>query len=90
MCRPLDPIEMPEMEKSEIEMVRLQNIEEFEAAFLQTFGTPIYLYIQSEILNVSVHCKKVVKKQTKKAKKIAKKKHFCPPDIEVDTIVISI
>ena len=43
MCRPLTPIVMPEMEKSEIEMVRLQNIEEFEAAFLQTFGTPIDL-----------------------------------------------
>ena len=43
MCRPLDPIAMPEMEKSEFEMVRLQNIEEFEAAFLQKFGTPIDL-----------------------------------------------
>ena len=43
MCRPLAPIAMPEMEKSEIEMVRLQNIEEFEAAFLQTFGHPIDL-----------------------------------------------
>ena len=43
MHRPLDPIPMPELEKSEIEMVRLQNIEEFEAAFLQTFGQPIDL-----------------------------------------------
>ena len=41
MCRPLTPIEMPEMEKSEYEMVRLDNIEEIEEAYLQIFGTPI-------------------------------------------------
>ena len=43
MYRPLAPIVMPEMEKSEYEMVRLQNIEEIEAAYLQMFGTPIDL-----------------------------------------------
>ena len=43
MCRPLTPIEMPEMEKSEYEMIRLQNIEEIEAAHLEIFGTPIDL-----------------------------------------------
>ena len=43
MCRPLTPIEMPEMEKSEYEMIRLQNIEEIEEAHLRIFGTPIDL-----------------------------------------------
>ena len=43
ICRPLAPIVMPEMEKSEYEMVRLRNIEEIEAAHLQIFGTPIDL-----------------------------------------------
>ena len=41
MCRPLTPIEMPKMEKSEYEMIRLQNIEEIEAAHLEIFGTPV-------------------------------------------------
>ena len=41
MCRPLTPIVMPEMEKSEYEMVRLDNIAEIEEAYLQIFGTPI-------------------------------------------------
>ena len=41
MCRPPTPIEMPEMEKSEYEMVRLRNIEEIEAARLAIFGTPV-------------------------------------------------
>ena len=41
MCRPPTPIEMPEMEKSEYEMVRLRNIEEIEAAHLEIFGTPV-------------------------------------------------
>ena len=35
MCRPLAPIVMPEMEKSEYELVRLANIEEKEAEFLR-------------------------------------------------------
>ena len=43
MCRPPTPIVMPEMEKSEYEMVRLRNIEEIEAAHLEIFGTPIDL-----------------------------------------------
>ena len=43
MCRPLTPIVMPEMEKSEYEMVRLDNIEEIEAKHLEIFGTPIDL-----------------------------------------------
>ena len=43
MFRPLAPIMMPEMEKSEYELVRLQNIEECEAAHLQMFGYPIDL-----------------------------------------------
>ena len=44
MYRPLAPIVMPEMEKSEYELVRLANIEEKEAAFLRIFG---YLLDQS-------------------------------------------
>ena len=43
MCRPLTPIVMPEMEKSEYEMVRLDNIAEIEEAHLRIFGTPIDL-----------------------------------------------
>ena len=41
MCRPLDPIVMPEMDKSEYEMARLANIEEIEAEFLRIFGYPV-------------------------------------------------
>ena len=41
MYRPLAPIVMPEVEKSEYEMVRLQNIEEIEAAYLEIFGFPV-------------------------------------------------
>ena len=41
MCRPLAPIVMPEMEKSEYELVRLANIEEKEAEFLRIFGYPL-------------------------------------------------
>ena len=43
MFRPLAPIIMPEMEKSEYELVRLDNIEEIEEAHLRIFGTPIDL-----------------------------------------------
>ena len=41
MCRPLDPIPMPELEKSEYEMIRLQNIAEIEEAHLRIMGTPV-------------------------------------------------
>ena len=41
MCRPLTPIKMPEMAKSEYEMVRLDNIEDIENEFLQIFGYPL-------------------------------------------------
>ena len=41
--RPLAPIVMPEQEKSEYELVRMQNIEEREEAFLRIFGYPIDL-----------------------------------------------
>ena len=43
MCRPLAPIAMPELEKSEYELIRLQNIAEREAEFLRIFGFPIDL-----------------------------------------------
>ena len=43
MCRPPAPIVMPEMEKSEYELIRLQNIEEREAEFLRIFGYPLDL-----------------------------------------------
>ena len=43
MCRPLEPIQMPEMEKSEYELIRLDNIEEREAEHLRIFGYPINL-----------------------------------------------
>ena len=41
MCRPPAPIVMPEMEKCEYEMVRLDNIAEIEEAHLRIFGTPV-------------------------------------------------
>ena len=43
MFRPLAPIPMPKLEKSEYELVRLQNIAEREAEFLRIFGFPIDL-----------------------------------------------
>ena len=43
MCRTLAPIPMPELEKSEYELIRLQSIEEREAEHLRIFGYPIDL-----------------------------------------------
>ena len=43
MCRPLEPIQMPVMERSVYENIRLQNIEEREAAHLRIFGFPCNL-----------------------------------------------
>ena len=41
MFRPLAPIPMPELEKSEYELIRLQNIDEKAAEFLRIFGYPL-------------------------------------------------
>ena len=43
MCRPPEPIQMPEVEKSEYELIRLENIEEREREYLRIFGAPINL-----------------------------------------------
>ena len=43
MCRPLEPIWSNVVERSQYEIIRLQNIEEREAEHLRIFGTPIDL-----------------------------------------------
>ena len=43
MCRPPEPIQMPEIEKSEYELIRLENIEERDREYLRIFGVPINL-----------------------------------------------
>ena len=43
LCRPQASILMPELEKSEYELVRLQNIAERETEFLRIFGYPLDL-----------------------------------------------
>ena len=41
MCRPPDVIQMPQMDKSQYEIIRDANIEECKAEFLRIFGYPL-------------------------------------------------
>ena len=43
MCRPPEPIQVPDHPKSEYELIRLDNIEEREREYLRIFGVPINL-----------------------------------------------